>query len=56
MANKTNVIKFTDAIGSKPDSPENGPLNVIGIYEATRFSTKDDVKGGRIMLVIYQTS
>lgn len=38
----TNVIKFTDAIGSKPDSPtENGPLNAIDVYENTRFSTSE---------------
>lgn len=37
--NKSNVIKFTDAVGSAPDSPENGPLNAIDLYENTRFSS-----------------
>lgn len=43
--NKSNIIKFTDAIGSPADSSENGPLNVIDAYEATRFSTSANEKG-----------
>lgn len=38
-SNKTNVIKFTDAVGSIPDSPNNGPINAIDLYEKTRFSS-----------------
>lgn len=35
----SSVVKFTDAVRSIPDSPQNGPLNAIDLYENTRFST-----------------
>lgn len=43
---KTNVIKFSDAIGSKPDNPQNGAVNAIDVYENTRFSTDNIESGG----------
>ncbi|MDR4490779.1 MAG: hypothetical protein R2685_07745 [Candidatus Nitrosocosmicus sp.] len=51
----TNIAKFVDAVGSKPDSKENAVINAIDLYENTRFSTSTkDNDGGAFVEGILQ--